>query len=98
MAKQTVGPLVRHVEKAVLAICAGGFFYVVAMFGALSPNKVEVNGEPVASNDEIVRRISSMDPGSTVELTVLREGEEVSLSAELAEGAEQALREVAWLG
>ncbi len=46
---------------------------------------VAVNGKPVASNDEIVRRISSMDPGTTVELTVIREGERVKLNADLAD-------------
>jgi serine protease Do len=46
---------------------------------------VAVDGESVASNDEIVRRISSMDPGATVALTVVRDGEEVTLNAELAD-------------
>jgi serine protease Do len=46
---------------------------------------VAVDGESVKSNDEIVRRISAMRPGSSVELTVIRDGSEVKLNADLAD-------------
>ena len=45
MAKQTVGPIVRHLEKAVLAVAAGAFLYVVATHGVVSPNKVSLDGQ-----------------------------------------------------
>jgi serine protease Do len=46
---------------------------------------VAVNGEAVENNEEIVRRISSMDPGSSVELTVIRDGKRIDLTASLAD-------------
>jgi serine protease Do len=46
---------------------------------------IAVNGEAVASNDEIVRRISSMDPGKTVKLTVIRDGKQIDMSADLVD-------------
>ena len=73
MAKQTVGPIVRHVEKAVLGICAGVFLYIVAMYGVVSPNKVELTpGQPVgpeglgqeikSSADNLVQRLQTSVP------------------------------------
>ncbi|NOX60218.1 MAG: hypothetical protein GXP29_15345 [Planctomycetes bacterium] len=41
MAKQSVGPLVRHLDKAILALAGAGLLYVVAQFGVVSPNKIE---------------------------------------------------------
>ncbi len=51
MAKQTVGPLVRHLEKGLLAIAGGVFLYAVAMFGVLSPNKVGPDGEQLEPSE-----------------------------------------------
>lgn len=45
MAKQAVGPVIRYLDKAVLAVCGIVFLYFVAMYGVMSPNKA---GEPGA--------------------------------------------------
>ena len=45
MAKQTVGPIVRHLEKAVLAASAGVFLYIVATHGVVSPSKLGPEGQ-----------------------------------------------------
>ena len=50
MAKQAVGPVVRHLEKGVLLLAAGAFLYFVAMFGVVSPNTVDLNG-PIGPAD-----------------------------------------------
>ncbi len=47
MAKQPVGPVVRHLEKAILAVCGGALLYFVAMFGVMSPNQAGGPGEEV---------------------------------------------------
>ncbi len=48
MAKQAVGPVVRHLEKGVLAAAAAIFLFVVATYGVVSPNKVALESdEPV---------------------------------------------------
>lgn len=45
MAKQAVGPVIRYLDKAVLAVAAAVFLYAVAMFVVLSPNKAGEPGE-----------------------------------------------------
>jgi serine protease Do len=47
-----------------------------------------VSGQEVEDGDHLVRAISSKQPGSSVTLTVLREGRELSLQARLSERAE----------
>jgi serine protease Do len=49
---------------------------------------VAVDGRPVASNDELIRSISSKTPGSRVKLRLVREGKEIEVTAELADRAE----------
>lgn len=51
MAKQAVGPIGRHIEKAVLALCGGAFLYVIAMYGVVSPNKVGPEGNKVGPEE-----------------------------------------------
>ena len=46
---------------------------------------VSIDGKPVTSSDEVVRLISARDPGSKVRLTVLRDGKEIALTANLGE-------------
>ena len=72
MAKQAVGPIVRHVEKAVLGVCAAGFLYVVAMYGVVSPNKVgpednklgpaEVDRRVAAEAEAVCERLRQFNP------------------------------------
>lgn len=45
MAKQAVGPVIRYLDKVVLAAAAAVFLYAVAMFVVLSPNKAGEPGE-----------------------------------------------------
>ena len=49
---------------------------------------VAVDGRTIASRNEVVRLISAKDPGSTVKLTVLRNGKELTLTAKLADRAQ----------
>src|SRR6185436_3867458 len=46
---------------------------------------VSIDGKPVGSSDEVVRLISARDPGSKVKLTVLRDGKQVDLTANLGD-------------
>ena len=46
---------------------------------------IAVDGAKIATTDEVVRLISGMDPGSSVDLTLLRDGREVTISAELTD-------------
>ncbi|MFQ5877418.1 MAG: Do family serine endopeptidase [Acidobacteriota bacterium] len=46
---------------------------------------VAVDGTRVESTEQVVRLVSSKAPGTTVELTVLREGREVTIRAELVD-------------
>jgi hypothetical protein len=77
MAKQAVGPLVRYLDKGVLALCAGAFLFVVAVYGVVSPNKAGNPGEEVGPGDvgqeikvaaeslrESVQRAKPKPPGS----------------------------------
>lgn len=45
MAKQSVGPLVRHIDKAVLALTGAVLLLAIAQYGVVSPNKIEADGE-----------------------------------------------------
>ena len=56
---------------------------------------VAVDGKPVESTNEVVRLVSAKEPGSSVRLTVLRSGKEVTLTAKLADRSEHIGKEVA---
>ncbi|MCA9249641.1 MAG: hypothetical protein R3E58_02370 [Phycisphaerae bacterium] len=45
MAKQSVGPIVRHIDKAILGITGAVLLLAIAQYGVVSPNKVESDGE-----------------------------------------------------
>ncbi|MBU0717267.1 MAG: hypothetical protein KJ749_03385 [Planctomycetes bacterium] len=49
MAKQVVGPIEQHVEKAVLALAGIGLIAVIAMYLVTSPNQIELDGQPVTA-------------------------------------------------
>jgi serine protease Do len=49
---------------------------------------VAVDGARVASSDEVVRMVSSKEPGASVRLTVNRGGKEVTVTAKLADRSE----------
>jgi len=66
MAKQAVGPVIRYLDKAVLAACALVFLYFVAMYGVMSPNKVGAEGQDMFGPGEI-------DPQIRAEAERLRE-------------------------
>jgi S1-C subfamily serine protease len=53
---------------------------------------VAVDGEAVATMTDVIAAVDSREPGETLELTVLRAGEEQELEVELAERPEQASR------
>jgi len=44
-----------------------------------------IDGKPVGSSEEVVRVVSSKDPGSKVKLTVFRAGKEMTLTANLGD-------------
>jgi serine protease Do len=46
---------------------------------------VDVEGQPVASNDELIREISARQPGSVARLAVVRDGRRSALPVKLAE-------------
>jgi serine protease Do len=48
-----------------------------------------IDGKPVATSDEVVRLISGKDPGSKVRMTVLRDGHEQTLTANLGDRPNQ---------
>ena len=56
---------------------------------------VAVDGRSVESTNEVVRLVSAKEPGSTVKLTVLRNGKETTLAAKLADRSEHIGKEVA---
>ncbi len=45
MAKQSVGPIVRHIDKAILGITGAVLLLAIAQYGVVSPNKIESDGE-----------------------------------------------------
>jgi len=47
-----------------------------------------VDGQPVASNDELIRIVSGKQPGAKVRLRLIREGREMDVTAVLADRAE----------
>jgi serine protease Do len=47
-----------------------------------------IDGKPVTSSEEVVRAVSSKDPGSKVKLTVVRAGKEMTLTASLGDRPE----------
>ncbi len=56
---------------------------------------VAVDGKPVESTSEVVRLVSAREPGSSVRLTVLRNGKEMTLTARLADRSEHIGKETA---
>src|SRR5439155_1584026 len=56
--------------------------------GPLVNLAVAVDGRTIGSRNEVVRLISAKDPGSSVKLTVLRNGKEVAVTAKLADRAQ----------
>jgi serine protease Do len=56
---------------------------------------VAVDGRSVESTNEVVRLVSAKEPGSTVKLTVLRNGKETTVAAKLADRSEHIGREAA---
>ena len=44
-----------------------------------------VDGRPIAANDELIRRISAMSPGSSVRLDLVRDGRPLVITVKLAE-------------
>jgi S1-C subfamily serine protease len=85
------GVLVQQVEEGGPAAAAG-------IQGATTAAEVEgtefglggdiitaIDGEPIASTEELVEKISDSHAGETVEVTVLREGQTASVSVTLAE-------------
>ena len=56
---------------------------------------VAVDGHAVESTNEVVRLVSAKEPGSTVKLTVLRNGKETTLAAKLADRSEHIGKEAA---
>ncbi|GJM24408.1 MAG: hypothetical protein DHS20C16_08230 [Phycisphaerae bacterium] len=45
MAKQSVGPIVRHIDKAILGVTGALLLLAIAQYGVVSPNKIESDGE-----------------------------------------------------
>ncbi|MEA3335453.1 MAG: PDZ domain-containing protein [Chloroflexota bacterium] len=58
----------------------------------------EIDGEPVSGPDAIIETIAGMEPGDSVELTVVRQGEEDPLTLEAVLGAHPEEEEKAFLG
>jgi serine protease Do len=56
---------------------------------------VAVDGRSVESTNEVVRLVSAKEPGSTVKLTVLRNGKETNVAAKLADRSEHIGKEAA---
>jgi serine protease Do len=55
----------------------------------------KVAGEPIADGDQLVRTISALPPGHEVRLSLLREGEAMTVSARLGERARDPISESA---
>ena len=54
---------------------------------------IAVDGKTVESTSEVVRLVSAKEPGSSVKLTVLRNGKEMTLNAKLADRSQYVLKE-----
>jgi S1-C subfamily serine protease len=85
------GVLVQQVEEGGPAAAAGiqGATTAASVegteFGLGGDIITAVDGEPIASTEELVEGISDAHAGETVELTVVREGQTASVSVQLAE-------------
>jgi S1-C subfamily serine protease len=85
------GVLVQQVEEGGPAAAAGiqGATTAASVegteFGLGGDIIAAVNGESIASTEELVEKISNAHAGESVELTVLREGQTASVSVTLAE-------------
>jgi S1-C subfamily serine protease len=85
------GVLVQQVEEGGPAAAAGiqGATTAASVegteFGLGGDIITAVDGEPIASTEELVEKISDAHAGEAVELTVLREGQTASVSVTLAE-------------
>ncbi len=51
---------------------------------------VSVDGEALGSSDDLIRKISSLPPGSKVRLGIIRDGSSMTITAELADRADLA--------
>jgi hypothetical protein len=56
MAKQSINPVEKHLEKGVVGLCGIGLLYVLVMFLARSPNRIDVAGKTATPSniDQIV--------------------------------------------
>jgi S1-C subfamily serine protease len=85
------GVLVQQVEEGGPAAAAGIQGATTAAtveggeFGLGGDIITAVNGEPIASTEDLVEKISDGHSGETVELTVIREGQTATVSVKLAE-------------
>ncbi|OJU83442.1 MAG: hypothetical protein BGO11_09110 [Solirubrobacterales bacterium 70-9] len=85
------GVLVQQVEEGGPAAAAGIRGATTAAtvegteFGLGGDILTAVDGEPIASTEDLVEKISDAHAGETVELTVVREGQTASVSVQLAE-------------
>ncbi len=85
------GVLVQQVEEGGPAAAAGiqGATTAASVegqeFGLGGDIITAVNGEPIASTEDLIEKISDLHAGETVELTVNREGQTASVSVKLAE-------------
>jgi serine protease Do len=51
---------------------------------------IKVDGEILHSSDDLIRKISSLTPGASVKLGILRDGKQMTLTAQLADRAQLA--------
>jgi S1-C subfamily serine protease len=85
------GVLVQQVEEGGPAAAAGiqGATTAAevegAQFGLGGDIITAIDGEPIASTEDLIKTISAKHAGETVEVTVLREGQTASVSVTLAE-------------
>ena len=58
MAKQLVGPVERHLDKAILGLASLVLVWVVIQYGVSSPNRIELDGEMVSPSniDQVIAR------------------------------------------
>jgi S1-C subfamily serine protease len=85
------GVLVQQVEEGGPAAAAGiqGATTAASVegqeFGLGGDIITDVNGEPIASTEDLIEKIEDLHAGETVELTVNREGQTATVSVKLAE-------------
>ena len=46
---------------------------------------IGINGEPIRSDRELMKKVGDLPPGTSVKLAVLRKGEEVTITMTLGE-------------